>query len=155
MIKFVGRWLGITGFAQNEMDKLKAPAEAAVLNAALIYESAVKRKLTGPRSGRLYGSHQASAPGEPPALWSGELRRSISHTMPIWDNDGRVFANVGTRLVYAAILEWGGYAGNGARILPRPYMESTFIEQRSRLERALAVAVDNKQGKTFSDGGDT
>lgn len=145
MIRFIGRWLGIEGIADEEMKALRAPAERAVLKASLKFERGIKQKLTNtiPRTGRMYGDHQASAPGEPPALLSGALRQSITHTMPSWDQDNKVSADVGTSLVYAAILEWGGIAGNGARILPRPYIEATFFEMQDELEAILAEAIES------------
>jgi phage gpG-like protein len=144
VIRFLGRWLGIEGIAEEEMKALRKPAERAVMKAALRFERGIKTKLSNaePRTGRMYGTHQASAPGEPPALKDGTLRRSITHTFPTWDEDNRVSAEVGTALVYARILEWGGVAGNGARILPRPYIESTFFEMREELEAILAEAIE-------------
>jgi phage gpG-like protein len=143
MIRQVGRWFGIAGIADDELKKLRKPAERAILKASIRYERAVKLVLKGPRTGRMYGDHQASAPGEPPALLTGALRNSITHTMPEWDEDNAVTAEVGTSLVYAAILEWGGVAGNNARILPRPYMEPTFLAMQDELESILKEAVES------------
>jgi phage gpG-like protein len=116
-----------------------------VLKATLRFESGVKRTLTGPRTGRIYTfgkrQHQASAPGEAPALLTGQLRNSITHTMPHWDTDNQVRAEVGTALLKAAILEFGGVAGNGARILPRPYIEVTWVEMQDELESILEEAI--------------
>lgn len=142
MIGFVGRWLGITGISDAELAALRAPAEKAVLKACLRFENGIKLALTGPRSGRMYGDHQASAPGEPPATWHGDLRKSITHSMPEWGVDNKVSGTVGTAIIYAAILEYGGMAGNGARILPRPYMEPTFLEMQDELEAILQEVVD-------------
>lgn len=41
-------------------------------NAAWVKEC-IRLVMSTPKSGRMYGSHQASAPGEPPAHWRGEL----------------------------------------------------------------------------------
>lgn len=143
MIRQVGRWFGIAGIADEEMKALRKPAERAIIKACIRFEKAVKMALKGPRSGRIYGDHQASAPGEAPALLTGALRNSITHTMPVWDEDNAVTAEVGTTIAYGAILEWGGIAGNGARILPRPYMESTFLLMQDELESILKEAVES------------
>lgn len=142
MIKFIGRWIGLEGFADEELKALRMPAERAVLKASLKFEKGIKKKLTGPRTGIMYGSHQASAPGEPPALLSGALRQSITHTMPTWDENNKVSGDVGTSLIYGGILEWGGIAGNGARILPRPYIEATWVEMQDELESILKEAIE-------------
>lgn len=142
MIRFIGRWLGIEGFADEELKALRAPSERVVLKATLRFERGIKKKLTGPRTGRIYGTHQASAPGEAPALLHGDLRKSITHTMPTWDENNTVRADVGTSLAKAAMLEYGGVTWNGARILPRPYISATWIEMQDELEGILKEAVE-------------
>ena len=141
MIRFItaGKWIGLDDLAENELKELRAPSERAILKVLLLFEREVKRKLTGSRSGRIYikgrRAHQASSPGEAPATDTGKLRQSITHDGPTWEED-EVSGEVGTSLVYAAILEYGGIA-NGARILPRPYMGSTFLEQQQAMQDIL------------------
>jgi hypothetical protein len=43
-----------------------------------IAERARQNIMTGPKTGRVYGSHQASAPGESPANETGDLAESIT-----------------------------------------------------------------------------
>ena len=148
-------WPGLSDIGEVEMKKMRQPAESAVLKALLLFERSVKLKLNADieRTGIVYGSdrnargqfrhqHQASAPGEPPAPQSGDLRKSITHDGPTWDGD-EVSGEVGTNIPYARILEFGGVTGRGhlTRILPRPYMAPTFIEQRTAIETILATAV--------------
>lgn len=148
MIKFVplGKWIGLDTLGAEEFEKLRPGSEAAILRACLHYEGAVKRKLSGKRSGRIYRIgkrgivHQASAPGEPPAVLLGRLRNSITHVVN-WDGDN-VSGEVGTNVVYAPILEFGGVTWNGGRILPRPFMEPTFLEEEDRIQQILEGAAE-------------
>jgi phage gpG-like protein len=113
----------------EDFNAMRSKTEAAVLAAGLYYEGRVKEKLTGARTGRVYGDHQASAPGEPPATHHGDFRKSIT-TVVVWRGD-EVSAEVGTAAAQARILEYGGFTGRGGatRILPRPLWESTFLEE--------------------------
>lgn len=150
MIQFEpGNWSGLDGLGERELEKLKAASELAIDRAGLHLESAVKRTLGpdgGARTGRLYRVsrtgplHQASAPGEPPAVLFGALRQSITHSRPQWDG-WTVWTEVGTRMVYGARLEWGGVDSRGVRILPRPYFAPTILREEEALERILEEAV--------------
>lgn len=142
MIKFLTQWVGLDTLAQEEFEKLRQPTEIAISKATLYFEGRVKKKLgaTPARTGRMYGDHQASAPGEPPAPLTTDLRRSITHTPVIWDGDV-ASAEVGTDRPYGRILEFGGVAGHGARILPRPYFASTWLEEEARIQEILDHAV--------------
>ncbi len=135
----------------EEITRIRTKMEHTVLKAALFYEGRVKELLSGPRSGRIYGvpghphiPYQASAPGEPPASPLGDLRKSITHTLPAWEGQD-VFSEVGTSLVYARILEFGGLTGRGhlTRILPRPYFAPSWLAAESEIEAILAEAVQS------------
>lgn len=147
MIKFApGEWLGLDTMGDEELARLREPAALAVHRAALHFEGAVKKTLSGKRSGRIYRVsrkgrlHQASAPGEPPAVMFGALRQSITSTEPVWDG-WQVSCEVGTNLVYARRLEWGGVDRRGIRILPRPYFEPTFVKEEENINAILEEAV--------------
>ncbi len=142
-------WTGVDGMMEREFNAMKPKAEKAVLKATLIFEGAVKERLTGTRSGRMYrvpGSknvmYRASAPGESPASPTGKLRQSITHTLPEWDGD-TVSAVVGTKQPQARILEYGGVTGrNGTtRILPRPYWAPAYLTRETDILNALAEAT--------------
>jgi hypothetical protein len=143
------------GGGEEEMaaEVAEATMQAAMLGlkAALLHlEGKVKKKLSGKRSGRWYRVpglkgfrwHQASAPGEPPAVLFGHLRNSVTHRGP---NRAGFFVSgeigVGFRLAYAAILEWGGFV-RGRRIAPRPYLRPTFDEEIQRVDRILQSWID-------------
>lgn len=65
-------------------------------------ETGVKTGMAGPHSGRMYGSHQASAPGEMPAVDTSNLINTIQATM-----DGETEGAVWTSAEYAPHLEYG------------------------------------------------
>lgn len=147
MIRFATQWFGLDTLATEEFEALRAPTEQAIMKATLYYEGKVKKKLTGPRTGRIYIiggiTHQASAPGEPPAAFSGNLRRSITHTDVMWDGD-EASAEVGSSAIQARILEWGGVTSDGVRILPRPYFSATWLEEEAKIQAILDKAVSTK-----------
>lgn len=94
----------------------------------------VKHKIrTGSRSGNIYGRHQASAPGEPPANLTGELAASYTYTR-MTDRPGSR-ATAGSPLPKARVLEFGGWTVTspkfGSRpvfIMPRPVLLPSFLE---------------------------
>lgn len=75
----------------------------------------------GEKTGRIYrrpsGPYQASAPGEPPAIRTGNLLRSISEPQVIKSGNSVV-----GRLVIAAPYAWDLERGTG-RIAPRPFIK--------------------------------
>ena len=69
--------------------------------------------INGPKTGRVYGRHQASAPGEPPATRTGRLARSGDFKVRNWQE-----MTVGETAEYADFLE----NGTRGRIAPRPHL---------------------------------
>lgn len=65
-------------------------------------ETDVKLDMAGPKSGRIYGSHRASAPGEAPAMDTGNLVNSIQT-----EKEAPGAWTVYTNVDYAAYLELG------------------------------------------------
>lgn len=143
--------------AKKEYDRR---AKRAITKGTLLYEREVKKELSKAGTGRarkikgakgtrragvtetgkarfrtVSGSNRASAPGEPPAVDTGLLRASITHLI-----EKEFFAwvgKVGTNVEYAAILEFGGYAGRNKStfIAARPYMLITLTRIRRQLIR--------------------
>jgi phage gpG-like protein len=89
----------------------------------------VRKELSKPGTGRHHTGwglkYRSSAPGHPPAAQSGRLRNSwLSQSIPrIRDNEMSI--KVSSKLKYARILQYGGFAGRGRRtkILARPYLQ--------------------------------
>ena len=78
--------------------------------------NAALKVLSGQRSGRMYGGHQASAPGEPPAAWSGTFRLAWQ---PRTVAGGTTFiSRIENGTPYAGWLENGT---PGGQMAPRPH----------------------------------
>ncbi len=76
----------------------------------LAVEADIKSRMAGAKSGRTYGSHVASAPGEAPAIDTGALVNSIQTAM-----DSQTSGAVYTNMEYGQMLEFGT-----SRMLARP-----------------------------------
>lgn len=88
-------------------------------------------QMHGPKSGRMYGSHKASAPGEAPATETERLERSIT----VEKIDANTVA-VGTDNEYAPVLEFGG-----GRIAPRPNFAPIGEEMTSEATEAITISL--------------
>lgn len=145
MIAFsAGEWTGIDGLGDELLKQMRPRAEAAVGNAARLFAGEIQLTLAGPRHGRIYQigkhhniAHQASAPGEPPAVLTGRLRQSIAWTKPHWSGN-TVTSEVGTNVKYARRLEYGGMDSRGVMIEKRPYFAPTIL----RIEPAIAAIFE-------------
>lgn len=100
---------------------------------------AVITQLSGPRTGRHYGTHQASAPGEAPAVKTGILRNSFE-TMPNVIKYGIGKTTVSST-VSADTTKHGASQFNYAwidkgtkNIAPRPYLDKAT-------EKALDILI--------------
>lgn len=82
--------------------KLEAAMSRAVRKSAAYIEGQLKISMAEPKSGRMYGNHRASAPGESPAIDSGNLAGSVSMIFP-----STLEAKIGTNVEYATYLETG------------------------------------------------
>jgi hypothetical protein len=97
---------------------IHAAVGAAVdLSAHAIGVEAIAMIETGQKSGRIYGTHQASAPGEAPASVTGALVGTIDAVMT-GETEAEVRAGGGA-VNYAAELELGSVSGRDAA---RPFM---------------------------------
>lgn len=82
------------------------------VGAAVVRETA-RLVRNGPKTGRKYGSHQASAPGEAPASRTGKLAESGDYEVGSW-----LEMTVGETAEYAYYLEHG----TKGKIAPRPHL---------------------------------
>lgn len=114
------------------MQKLEAAIGRFVVKGAAYVEGQLKSSMAAPKSGRRYGKHVASAPGESPAVDSSNLIGSI-HTL-IAAN--RLEAKVGTPVQYAVFLEEGT-----SKMAPRPLWEKTAKDSLPTLENMLKAEI--------------
>ena len=160
MIDFTqGKWEGLDGLSDELLRELRPQAERTVMKASLHLEAAVKKQLTGARSGRTYKIsktgklHVASAPGESPANMTGALRNSIGHSDPEWSG-WEVSQLVGPGLgqapasgepdpgkAYARRMEYGGVDSRGVNIEARPYMEPAVQESEAGMNRIFQEGI--------------
>ena len=118
-----------------------------VARAALKFDRRVKRAIQrGPKTGRVYtrgsgqnlsGTHQASKGGEAPATDTGALVSSI-----YFKQISRLSAEVGSRLAYAAALEWGT-----SRMDARPAWQPAVAAEMPDFERAVRDAMQKATKK--------
>jgi len=132
--------LDISGFKElmQELADLPDKANASIERTMnFVAQSTAQRakKLirTAGRSGRIYEvggrTHQASAPGEPPANLTGRLANSITFTK-MTSRPGS-FATAGSNLSYATTLEFGGFSRFNGKVVyveERPFLLPSFEE---------------------------
>lgn len=139
------------------LDGLMQRIPSGLVRAALVLEGEWKQVLLTPGRGRVYGKHQSSAPGDPPAPDTGTLQRSITH-----EAINETTIRVGTNVEYAGLLEFGtlprgskaaakaGRGGLGSRlggIAPRPHARPALA--RAEPGMTIALAEEMKQGAGF------
>lgn len=78
------------------------------------------------------GTDTPSAPGEPPAIVTGTLRRSITSSRPRI-RGGHAVGEVYPSVVYGRIQELGGTAGRGAVLPARPYAGPGLEQSKERI----------------------
>lgn len=126
--------LKITAF-QNGLSNLSAGMSArvgkVVQRTAQEVAASAKEKMAEGKSGRRYGDHTASAPGEAPAIDSGNLAASIQIEP---DGDLRAIIVVGAE--YGPHLEYGT-----SRMAARPFLTPAMEEARPGFEKAIAEAL--------------
>lgn len=110
---------------------VEVSVSAALMAGGYVLEAAVKQDMAQPKAGRFYGRHQASAPGESPAMDSGVLAASIGT-----EADGERSVVVGTNSEYAEPLEFGT-----ARMAARPFMGPNAEAKRDEIAEAARAML--------------
>jgi phage gpG-like protein len=99
-------------------------------------EIAIEGILSGPKTGRTWGGHQASAAGEYPANQTSQLIRSFRISRE-GSNQYVTRREVINDAPYAGVLEWGGLTSTGAYIAARPFLARSFDLASEELDSAL------------------
>jgi len=120
-------------------DKGKQLVQHAVFKSVADVEKEAKKSVQrGSPSGIVYQrynpkrTHQASAPGQPPASDTGFLANNIKRKM---DNDN-MGGEVGSRSTYSKFLEFGT-----SKMLPRPYMFPALEKNRKKIKQRISKAI--------------
>jgi HK97 gp10 family phage protein len=126
------KWYG----AEN-MAAVKAAAfKGVVKGTELVRTEAIHLVLDTPKSGRVYHSgaitHQASAPGEPPATDTGNFVNQITTEFSMSDVSGVV--NFGAK--YSAWLEYGTI-----KMEPRPFARPALANKQSEIEAIVDAEI--------------
>ena len=87
--------------------------------------------LSGEKTGQMYGTHQASAPGQAPANDTGVLANSIKVT-----STGDLQAVIGSNVEYAPYLELGT-----TQIAARPFLGPALTEVKKPFTSAVEKAL--------------
>jgi len=129
----------VKSFVPRVKRQMSREVEQLITRTAIAYQTEVKRlMLSSPRGGRIYRVskagvrrprfHKASAPGEPPAVNTAQLLKSISFKIaPIAKG---IQALVGSSVKYASWLEFGT-----KRMAPRPAWRPALRVARGLLSR--------------------
>lgn len=111
--------------------ELEAGASRAVRLAAFHINERLQAKFREPKSGRWYGSHRASAPGQAPAIDFGTLASSY-----------RVIEVDKFKAVVASSSEEAPLQEYGTRNMePRPHLYPAAEEERPDFEKAIATLL--------------
>ncbi len=97
-----------------------------------IREEAVSLITTGPKTGRVYGNHQASAPGESPAGDTGDLARRIGTEV----DPATLTGTVTFSSKHARFLEYGT-----SRMAPRPFARVALAHREAEITADIADEV--------------
>lgn len=140
----VFRKLAIADILSAEMQDIKDSLE----DIGITLHGIVVQKLSQPGSGEMYMSsrggaqHQASAPGEPPAVDTGVYRGSWQWEM-VDDNAIDIFTSDDR----GPALEYGT-----SSIEPRPHLRPSVEELIPKIEGIVKGRVNSGSGTTFSGG---
>jgi len=146
----------IAGQLLNLSDKQrKAIALVIKAGAIKIWKTARESVMHGPKTGRKYGKHRASAPGEAPANDHGILAGQITYRT---DPDG-MGASIVSRAKYSWYLEFGtrgkktagadnkDLAGPGfasGAIAPRPFMHPAYVKNEAWIRQKILDILNRK-----------
>jgi len=112
----------------SAVEKMSASAAETGLRSALGEGERILKSdiLNRPGTGKIYGSHQASAPGEPPAPDTGNLRANTNADPLLREEGEDLVGRIVANSAYAEALEKGT-----ERMAPRPFL-STLRDDHAR-----------------------
>lgn len=116
------------------IEKLSAGAAETGLRAALGEGERILKSdlLSRPGSGRVYGKHRASAPGEPPAPDTGNLRANTNADTNLRRDGDDIVGRIVANAEYAEALEKGT-----ERMAPRPFLSTLRDDHADEMREAF------------------
>jgi HK97 gp10 family phage protein len=116
---------------KSELTKIINQAENLVYDGSVYMAEEMKKSISsGAKSGKKYGNHTSSAPGQSPANWTGKLLKSIK----VQKSKGMAFVYVTAK--YAEFLEFGT-----SKMRARPFIIPAFIKTKKMiLDRLKRIA---------------
>jgi len=111
----MGLTINLSSIPAKVMAQVEAELPSRAVRAANELLNAEHEIMRGQGGGRRYGNHQASAPGEVPAVWSGHYRDSYKTL-----EDNAHLPGIESETKYAHWLEEGT---PGGQMAPRPHVE--------------------------------
>lgn len=116
---------------------MTAAMRGVVRGTESVRTEAIRLMQETPHTGRIYRrrgvTHQASAPGEPPAVDTGRHINSITTEY----DQAQLAGTVVFRAKYAAALEYGT-----SRMAPRPYARPALANMRDSIEADIGAEID-------------
>ena len=116
-----------------EVGKINRQVVGRAKRGAVLLRNSAAQVLGQDGTGRVYGRHRASAPGQPPAPDTGNLRRNWREESFVQSNGlGRgldVKLRIRSDVPYAKYLEFGTH-----KMSPRPYVERIRSKARPEIE---------------------
>jgi len=110
-----------------ELTKIINQAENLVYDGSVYMAAEMKKSIaSGAKSGKKYGNHTSSAPGQSPANWTGKLIRSIK----VQKSKGKAFVYITAK--YAEFLEFGT-----SKMRPRPFIIPAFLKTKKMIQDKL------------------
>ncbi len=139
--------MDIRGAVAKAVEQINWEVQSRAFRAANELRNSSLRVLKGQRSGRVYrrpfasGYYTASAPGEPPAVRSGDLRRSWRRKVGS-EKSGKLLTvrpAIITNVPYAPLLDEGT-----GRMSPRPYKNEVVEEAKPKIKAIYSEPYLNK-----------
>jgi len=139
------KFAAFTGAAMGEV-------QDAVAGSALLVQNDMRKSIQkGPATGRQYGRHQASAPGEAPATDSGRLVSHINFALSMRGMVASIGVHDLSNIVYARRLEFGGRDSRGIYIAPRPYARPALDKNIRKIVVKIGTAY-KRAGRRLTRG---
>ena len=118
----MGFKVDLVGIAEKAITQVEQQLPERAFQSSIALKNASLEVLRGQRSGRVYrkpggGKYTASAPGEPPAVRTGTLRRSWR---PVQSGSNNQNPAIETTVPYTGYLENGT---PGGQMAPRPFVQ--------------------------------